>query len=91
MDGVLVNQAVENCPACKEQADSHLLVSDHIGLTTSLVKYWKTQTKVHDIGVANFESESVLPFLVRNLHWRVANVRSLLFVILGMCLPLFSY
>jgi hypothetical protein len=75
MDGVLVNTAVENCASCKQQIESHLLVSDHIGLTPSLVKYWKTQTKVHDFGVANFESNSVIPFLTRNLHWRVANVR----------------
>ena len=70
-----MNATTQNCDKCQKQDHDHLVVSDHIGLTTSLVKYWESKNKVHDLGVDNLDKENVIPFLVRNLHWRVANVR----------------
>lgn len=64
------------CANCRTQKAGHMKYKDTVGLTQALVKYWRTQEEVHGLKVASLRPDAVVPFLTRNLHWRIVDVSS---------------
>jgi tyrosinase len=68
------------CGNCERQAESSLLVTDVVPLTAHLIKWIKSGKKIpqHDpkaLACKSLEANDVMPFLYKNMHWRVATVR----------------
>lgn len=53
------------CENCKDQQDAHLEITGQIPLTIALVERYLAQL------IPNLSVETVVPYLTRNLHWRV--------------------
>ena len=68
---------IENghCENCAAQKDSGMKYYDTVGLTQALLQYWKTGEEACGLRVTSLEPDVVVPFLTRNLHWRVVDVR----------------
>src|SRR5579871_5357002 len=67
-----------HCSNCEQKKASGLKYYDTVGLTQALLTYWKSGEQVHGLGVGDLRPESVVPFLTRNLHWRIADVSIML-------------
>ncbi|MCJ1382861.1 hypothetical protein MMC17_005974 [Xylographa soralifera] len=65
------NADLEACPNCRVQATGGLVVADQIQLTHSLLDYITSGQLVHGSRLESLEPEAVVPFLTRNLHWRI--------------------
>jgi hypothetical protein len=68
------------CDNCERQAESSLLVTDVVPLTAHLIKWIRSGKRIpeHDpegLILTSLESSDVMPFLYKNMHWRVATVR----------------
>lgn len=63
-----------NCDNCAAQKASGMKYYDTVGLTQALVQYWKTGEQFYGLGVGSLEPDDVVPFLTRNLHWRIVDV-----------------
>lgn len=63
------------CENCSKQEASGLKYMDTVALTPALLTYWDNQEEHYGCRVGDLSPGYVLPFLVRNLHWRVVNVR----------------
>jgi len=61
------------CANCKAQAGNHELVGDRIYLSFSLNLH-VGQPALNGVRLASLEPKDVVPFLQRNLHWRIADV-----------------
>ncbi|OCL11103.1 Di-copper centre-containing protein [Glonium stellatum] len=72
-DSIFANRTIAHCENCQKQEESKLLDSDTIPLTTPLVTYWRNQEEVQGIRVESLDPPHVIPFLRRNLHWRVVD------------------
>jgi tyrosinase len=59
-----VNSAAEECANCRDQAD--LIVEGFVHLNQAIVKH---------SGLHSLEPDSVVPYLSKNLHWRVLKVK----------------
>ena len=65
------NNEMESCPNCRVQAGGGLLLGDGIQLTHSLLDLIKSGQMVNGLRLESLEPEDVVPFLTRNLHWRI--------------------
>lgn len=66
------------CGNCKEQRDSGALFSGQVILTDYLIERI-TQAEAHrGLTLTSLEPEEVVPYLKANLHWRITDVRFLL-------------
>lgn len=61
------------CESCAVQEGEGLVYGDTVGLTEALLVYVASGEVVHGFGVRSLRGEEVVPFLRRNLHWRVVN------------------
>jgi hypothetical protein len=66
-----------HCANCAKQQAGGRKYYDTIGLTQALLTYWKSGDSAYDLKVSSLDPEVVIPFLTRNLHWRVIDVGSL--------------
>jgi tyrosinase len=64
-----------NCENCEAQQSSGKKYYDTVGLTQALATYWKSGKEGYGLRVTSLEPDVVIPFLTRNLHWRVFDVR----------------
>lgn len=64
------------CANCAKQEASGFKYMDTVALTPALLTYWDSQQELYGCRIDDLTPEMVLPFLVRNLHWRVVNVSS---------------
>ncbi len=65
------------CSNCEAQAASNLVVADVLPLTADLVKWIRREERCSEecgMRLKSLDQEDVVPFLEKNLHWRVANV-----------------
>lgn len=62
------------CANCAKQESSGLKYMDTVPLTPALLTYWNSQEEHYGCRVEDLSPDYVLPFLTRNLHWRVVNV-----------------
>ncbi|OBR08255.1 Tyrosinase [Colletotrichum higginsianum IMI 349063] len=62
------------CENCSKQEASGLKYMDTVALTPALLTYWDNQEEHYGCRVGDLSPGYVLPFLVRNLHWRVVNI-----------------
>jgi hypothetical protein len=66
------------CSNCQRQANSGSMYRDFVPLTKKLVDYVQSGEKQppYDDGMVlrSLEPSDVVPFLTRNLHWRVVGV-----------------
>jgi len=51
-----------------------MLVGDSVTITDALVTYFNSREEVHGLRVTSLEPNGVVPFLKKNLHWRVVTV-----------------
>ncbi|MCJ1404979.1 hypothetical protein MMC11_008205 [Xylographa trunciseda] len=65
------NSNAESCPNCRVQASRSLLLVDAIHLTHALLNYVTSGQLVNSLRLESLEPEAVVPFLTRNLHWRI--------------------
>jgi tyrosinase len=56
------------CESCKDQQEAHLEITSQIPLTIALVERYLAGL------VENLREEIVVPYLTKNLHWRVESV-----------------
>ncbi|KAF4827508.1 Tyrosinase [Colletotrichum tropicale] len=63
------------CANCAKQEASGFKYMDTVALTPALLTYWDSQQELYGCRIDDLTPEMVLPFLVRNLHWRVVNTR----------------
>jgi len=63
------------CEDCRIQEQEGLVYGDTVGLTEALLVYYGKQEDAHGRKVANLKPEVVVPFLTRNLHWRIESAR----------------
>ena len=73
-DNIFASRSTTKCANCKKQTDDKLLDSDTIPLTPPLIAYWRTEEAVSGMKVESLDPPDVIPFLKRNLHWRVTDV-----------------
>ncbi|KAJ2894577.1 Tyrosinase [Zalerion maritima] len=64
-----------NCENCKKQEESGLKYADTLSLTQALLVYYHSQEESYGLRVADMTPEVILPFLTRNLHWRIVDAR----------------
>jgi hypothetical protein len=62
------------CDNCQEQEQDGMVYGDTVGLTEALLVYYGNQEEAHGRRVANLQPEVIVPFLTRNLHWRIESV-----------------
>ena len=70
------------CSNCEQQASSNLVVTDVLPLTSHLIKWIRSGEKIpvndpEAVGCRSLEYDDVYPFLRKNLHWRIADVRNI--------------
>ena len=65
------NADVEACPNCRVQAGGGLTIAGGVQLTHSLLDLIKSGKLVNGSRLESLEPEVVVPFLTRNLHWRI--------------------
>ena len=70
------NSSVATCPNCAVQAASGLVITDTIHLTHALLKFVMSGEKVNGVKLETLEPDDVVPFLTRNLHWRILDARN---------------
>ena len=68
------------CENCAQQEQEGLVYGDTVGLTEALLVYYGNQEEAHGRKVPSLRPEVVIPFLTRNLHWRIESVSLLLLV-----------
>ncbi|GKT42782.1 tyrosinase [Colletotrichum spaethianum] len=62
------------CANCAKQQAYGIKYMDTVALTPALLTYWDNQEEHYGCRIGDLSADYVLPFLVRNLHWRVVNV-----------------
>ncbi|KAF6808219.1 tyrosinase, partial [Colletotrichum plurivorum] len=62
------------CANCAKQEAVGLKYMDTVSLTPALLMYWDSQEELYGCQVNDLTPDIVLPFLIRNLHWRVVNI-----------------
>ena len=65
------------CPNCAAQAAANIVIGDSVGLTPKLIEFLASKTLLHPISLNTLGKEDVIPFLKKNLQWRVVDVRLL--------------
>ncbi|EFQ32588.1 hypothetical protein CGRA01v4_09590 [Colletotrichum graminicola] len=61
------------CANCAKQEAGGIKYMDTIALTPALLTYWDSQEEHYGCRVGDLSPDYVLPFLTRNLHWRIVN------------------
>ena len=86
LDGHLVGQSAvfasdrsriegeDGCENCRQQEQEGLVYGDTVGLTEALLVYYGNREEVYGRRITNLRPEIVVPFLTRNLHWRIESV-----------------
>jgi tyrosinase-like protein len=78
INGIFSNNSESGgCSNCEEQAAAKLTVMDVIPLTRHLIKWLHKECPPKQEGAIRLESlehEEVQKFLLKNLHWRVADM-----------------
>ncbi|KAK2042757.1 Di-copper centre-containing protein [Colletotrichum somersetense] len=62
------------CANCSKQEAVGIKYMDTVALTPALLTYWDSQEELYGCHVGDLSPDYALPFLVRNLHWRVVNI-----------------
>ncbi len=81
IDGIFASDPkTGGCGNCERQAESGLLVTDVVPLTAHLIKWIRSGKKIPEndpkaLALRSLEPDDVMPFLYKNMHWRVATVR----------------
>ncbi|KAL0937178.1 tyrosinase [Colletotrichum truncatum] len=70
------NATINNggCANCAKQEASGFKYMDTVALTPALLTYWDNQEELYGCRIDDLTPEIVLPFLTRNLHWRIVNI-----------------
>jgi tyrosinase len=63
-----------HCSRCASNEQTAGKYYDSVGLTQGLLTYWKSGKEANGLRVTSLDKEVIIPFLTRNLHWRVVNV-----------------
>ncbi|KAK1573964.1 uncharacterized protein LY79DRAFT_662446 [Colletotrichum navitas] len=61
------------CANCAKHEAGGIKYMDTVALTPALLTYWDSQEEHYGCRVGDLRPDYVLPFLARNLHWRVVN------------------
>jgi len=62
------------CGNCKAQEEAGLKYADTVPLTAALLHFYESAEEVYGLKVTSMAPESVVPFLTRNMHWRILKV-----------------
>jgi len=62
------------CDNCKSQKDEGMKYGDELSLTDPILSYYRSQEQPHDHQITDLSPDVVVPFLKRELHWRVLHV-----------------
>ena len=85
------NGAADDCENCRRQRESRQRYRDFVPLTKMLVDYQRSgevqppAPATDGMSLRSLDPDDVVPFLKRNLHWRVIGVRVSITFIAYIC------
>lgn len=68
------NPADSGCVNCDRQAEAGAMVADVLPLTSKLQTFLSSPTLLQPISLKTLGTEDVVPFLAKNLQWRIIDV-----------------
>ena len=70
------NERVEGgCSNCHQQKEEGIKYGDTLSLTDPILSYYTSQGQPHGHQITSLDPSVVVPFLKRELHWRIIKVR----------------